>query len=59
MKKLTLILFSIIISTASVLLFIHFSNDHIECETVSNTVKKSNGETVITERHICKEKYNF
>jgi hypothetical protein len=59
MNKLTLILTSILIVTAAILLFIHFSNDHIECGTVLNTVKNANGEIVQTENHICKEKYNF
>jgi hypothetical protein len=59
MKKLTLILASILIATASILVFIHFSNDHIECGTVLNTIKNAKGETVQTENHICNEKYNF
>ena len=59
MKKLTLILGSIIVATLSILIFIHYSNDHVECETVSNTLKNIAGETVTTERHICKEKYSF
>lgn len=59
MKKFTLILASIIISTVSILLFIHYSNDHVECETISSTAKNANGETFTIENHICKEKFNF
>jgi hypothetical protein len=59
MKNLTLILTSIIVITFSLLFFIHLSNDHIECETISNTVKNASGEIVTTESHICNEKYNF
>ena len=59
MKYNILTLFSIIIITISGLIFIHFSNDHVECETTSESVKKADGKFVITEKHICKEKYNF
>ena len=59
MKKLTIILASIIISTGSILFFIHYSNDHVECETISNTVKNTDGGIVKTENHICKETFSF
>lgn len=48
-----------LVLTISVLTFIHFSNDHIECGTVVNTTIDSNGIVIKTEEHICKEKYNF
>lgn len=59
MKKNTLILGLILIITLFTLTFIHFSNDHIECEVVSNTETNSRGVIVKTESHICNEKYNF
>jgi len=59
MKKLALILVSIIISTVSILFFIHYSNDHVECETIVNKVKNTDGEIVTKVSHICKEKYSF
>ncbi len=59
MKKNIITLFSIAILTISCLGFIHFSNDHVECETISESIKNANSEIVIIEKHICKEKYNF
>lgn len=59
MKKNILVLGLILIGTISALIFIHFSNDHKECDTVTNTTTDSNGNSVKTEEHICKEKYNF
>ncbi|MFD2907491.1 hypothetical protein ACFSX9_01960 [Flavobacterium ardleyense] len=59
MKKYTLILGLILIGTIATLIFIHFSNDHEECDTVTSTTTDSNGNSVKTEAHICKEKYNF
>ncbi len=61
MKKRTLIpyILGIGIITIGILSFIHFSNDHIECE---NTVEYSigdKGEKILTETHNCKEKFNF
>lgn len=59
MKKNILILGSIVLVAFSALIFIHFSNDHIECEVISNSETTSDGDIVITEQHICNEKYNF
>ena len=49
----------ILVLTISALTFIHFSNDHIECETIFDRKIDSNGIVIKTEEHICKEKYNF
>ncbi len=59
MKKNILILGLILIGTITALIFIHFSNDHKECDTVTNSLTDSNGTSVKTEEHICKERYNF
>jgi methionine synthase II (cobalamin-independent) len=59
MKKNILILGSILTLGISILFFIHFSNDHEECETIIDTVVDSNGNSVKIEKHICKEKFNF
>lgn len=59
MKKNILILGLVLILAISVLTFIHFSNDHTECETAVKTTIDSNGTVIKTEEHICKEKYNF
>ncbi|MEY3238465.1 MAG: hypothetical protein RI883_2566 [Bacteroidota bacterium] len=59
MKKSNLILGSILILTLSVLTFIHFSNDHIECETVVKKYKNNDGDIVTRREHVCKEKYSL
>ncbi|WP_338409154.1 hypothetical protein [uncultured Flavobacterium sp.] len=59
MKNNVFIVGSILIVFLFVVVFIHFSNDHKECETVVNTLTYSNGTVVKTEEHICKEIYNF
>jgi hypothetical protein len=59
MKISILILGSILILTLSVLTFIHFSNDHIECITIVKKEMDKNGNKITKEEHICKEKYNF
>ncbi|HAT76417.1 MAG TPA: hypothetical protein DCS19_06135 [Flavobacterium sp.] len=59
MKRSILILVSILILTLSVLTFIRFSNDHIECGTIVKKEVDKNGNKINKEEHICKEKYNF
>lgn len=59
MRKNVFILSLLTIATLSVLSFIYFSNDHIECENEISTTIDENGNTVKKEIHICKEKYNF
>jgi hypothetical protein len=59
MKKTFLIFFSIVTVTISIVTFIHFSNDHVECSYDSKTVVDQYGNTAKTEKHICKEKYNL
>ena len=59
MKKTVLIFFSIVTVTISIVTFIHFSNDHVECSYDSKTVVDQYGNTVKTEKHICEEKYNL
>ena len=39
--------------------FIYFSNDHSECETVTEMTQNEQGVTVKTETHVCKEKFNL
>jgi hypothetical protein len=59
MIKNILILGSIVLVAFSALIFIHFSNDHIECTTVSKTLKNADDKILKIENHICKEKYSF
>ena len=59
MKKVTII--SIIIISLSIcgVIFIYFANDHSECDNKIETSFGENGEKIIKEKHICKEKYNI
>lgn len=41
------------------LIFIHFSNDHLECDTVVKYSVGINGEKVKEVQHICKERFNL
>ena len=59
MKKTVLTSFSIVTVTISIVIFIHLSNDHVECGYDSKIVLDQYGNTVKTEKHICKEKYNL
>jgi hypothetical protein len=59
MKRSVLILGSILVLTLSVLTFIDFSNDHIECVTIVKKEMDKNGKKINKEEHICKERYNF
>ena len=59
MKKKVVFMFAIFLMSCAVLVFIHYSNDHKECETKIETYYGSSGEKVIKEKHICNEKYNL
>jgi hypothetical protein len=59
MKRSVLILGSILVLTLSVLTFIDFSNDYIECVTIVKKEMDKNGKKNNKEEHICKERYNF
>ena len=48
----------VMVATGS-FLFIRFSNDHKECEDVISKSTDSDGNTIVTTEHICKEKYSF
>lgn len=50
---------AVIILFLSFLIFIKFSNDHIECETkIFNYIDKNDFKVTKTE-HVCKERFNF
>lgn len=59
MRKIILLSSIFLISTISIVLFIKFSNDHIECIQKNETKRNSNGDIVTIKSHICNEKYNF
>lgn len=46
-------------SVAVILMFIYFSNDHAECYKEFETIEHSDGTSIITNKHICKENYNI
>jgi hypothetical protein len=56
-KKLSVL--GVILLTTGTLAFIHYNNDHIECENVVEYSIGANGEEITTEKHICKERFNF
>ena len=55
-KKYFLVSFICIVLVIS---FIYFSNDHVECETLTEITYGLNGEKITTETHNCKEKFNL
>jgi len=57
--KFIVVISGIVILTISILTFIKLNNDHKECSTETTFLKKSNGEEIKLEKHICKEMYNF
>lgn len=52
-------IFGIGLFTIAILVFICYSNDHVECEELTENTIGVNGEKISTTRHICKEKFNF
>lgn len=48
----------IVFATVGAIMFINVSNDHKECSTVTKKVIDANGNTITTQEHVCKEKYN-
>lgn len=59
MKKLHITLLLFLIVSITVILFIHFSNDHKECVTQTKISKDKQGNQVKELMHQCHEKYNF
>jgi len=49
----------ILILTTVVALFIWKSNDHLECEIEVVISKGENGEKIVSNKHICNEKFNM
>lgn len=61
MKRNTLFLtiISIFLITIGSVIFMKTENDHKECSQKIEFSIGKNGEKIKTERHICKEKFNF
>lgn len=58
-KKTILIVVIVFIASFSATFFIIKSNDHKECATEQIKTKDANGNLVLSQKHICKEKYSF
>lgn len=58
--KRTLIFIALLfVISFSTTFFIIRSNDHIECDTLVKKEMDKNGNQIVTEEHVCKEKYSF
>lgn len=53
--------FSIIVVLISMvtILFVMKTNNHLECDSKTEITHKTNGDKIVIEVHICKEKYNL
>ena len=58
-KKGLMLLGTIIVLAVGSVLFIHYGNDHKECEDTTLTYKDADGNDVVEKQHICKEKFSF
>jgi hypothetical protein len=59
-KKIMIALFlGTAVFTVGILAFIHFNNDHIECENAIEFSAGQNGEKISSQRHICKERFSL
>ncbi|WP_298902076.1 hypothetical protein [uncultured Psychroserpens sp.] len=58
-RKYFLVSFTLVLLASGFITFIYFSNDHTACETLTEITQGEQGETVKTETHVCKEKFNF
>lgn len=52
-----MLLWIIFLSAATV--FIYYSNDHVECDTLTEITLGESGEKMTTTRHVCKERFSF
>jgi 1,4-dihydroxy-2-naphthoate octaprenyltransferase len=60
MKKKVLIGFTLLlIACIGLQMFIHFANDHKECEDTVRHYINGNGNAVVEKEHICKEKFSL
>lgn len=57
--KKILVFGALTIITLGVVMFIVFSNDHVECEHTTKTYTDADGNKVTENKHICKEKFSF
>jgi uncharacterized membrane protein len=57
-KTIALVIIIFILSFSATF-FIIKSNDHKECNTLEIKRKDTNGNLIVSQKHICKEKYSF
>lgn len=58
-KRLILILAATAIILMTVPPFLYYSNDHAECETLTETTVGPSGEKITYNKHVCKERFSF
>ena len=49
----------IFLAAVSIIFFLNKNNDHAECKDVVEQRVDSNGDTIISRKHICKEMFSF
>ena len=59
MKKTLIISLTAICMSVMGIIFIKYSNDHKECETKTEIAFGDNDEKIVSEIHVCKEKFNL
>lgn len=50
-------LLAVVLLAVGGVLFIHFTNNHEECETVKEYTVTPKGEKIVIERHVCQERF--
>lgn len=56
-KLMLVALVAVVLLAVGGVLFIHFTNDHTECETVKEYTITPKGEKIIVVRHVCRERF--
>lgn len=59
MKKWFFTSLALVIVCSGVISYLYVSNDHSECNSTLVTTYGENAETITTETHVCKEKFNL
>lgn len=59
MKKVHSISVLVIITSLVTIFAITYANDHKECDTKTEITFDNDGNRIVSEIHMCKEKFNF
>lgn len=54
-----ILLFGAVVLIVGIVIFIYFSNDHMQCENFIEHSIGAKGETISTERHLCRERLSL